>query len=60
MCIYHNGAYNKLAESYNIIMKYIESNNYQIVDKPRECYIDGCWNKETEEEYLTEIQIPIK
>jgi len=60
VCIYHKGSYSKLAESYNVIMKYIESNNYQIIDKPRECYIDGCWNKEKEEDYLTEIQIPIK
>lgn len=60
VCIYHKGTYSKLAESYNIIMKYIESNNYKMIDKPRECYIDGCWNKEKEEDYLTEIQIPIK
>ena len=26
---------------------------------PRECYIDGCWNKENEEDYLTEIQFPV-
>ena len=26
----------------------------------RESYIDGVWNKETENEWLTEIQIPVK
>ena len=25
-----------------------------------ECYIDGIWNKESEEEWLTEIQLPIE
>ena len=26
----------------------------------RERYIDGIWNKSSEEEWLTEIQIPIR
>lgn len=60
ICIYHKGAYDNLRDSYNIILKYIEDNGYKIIDNPRECYIDGCWNKEKEEEYLTEIQFPVK
>jgi len=58
--IYHKGAYDSLRDSYNIILKYIEDNNYEIVDNVRECYIDGCWNKDDENYYLTEIQFPIK
>ena len=60
VCIYHKGAYNNLRDSYNIILKYIEDNGYEITDNVRECYIDGCWNKEKEEDYLTEIQFPVK
>ena len=60
VCIYHKGAYNNLRDSYNIILKYIEDNGYEIIDNARECYIDGCWNKENEEDYLTEIQFPVK
>ena len=60
VCIYHKGAYNNLRDSYNIILKYIEDNGYEIIDNARECYIDGCWNKENEEDYLTEIQFPAK
>lgn len=41
-------------------MKYIESNNLQITDYPRECYIDGIWNKDNVEDWLTEIEVPIK
>ena len=59
VCIYHKGSYDKFRESYEIILKYIEDNNYEIIDNPRECYIDGCWNKENEEDYLTEIQFPV-
>ena len=54
------GHYESLGKSYAKIMKYIEDNNLEIKDYPRECYIDGIWNKENEEEWLTEIQIPIK
>ena len=57
--IFHKGCYSNLGESYNIILKFIETNGYQITDNVRECYIDGCWNKEKEEDYLTEIQFPV-
>ena len=60
VCIYHKGAYDNLRDSYNIILKYIEDNGYEVIDNPRECYIDGCWNKDNEDNYLTEIQFPIK
>ena len=60
VCIYHKGAYDNLRDSYNKILKYIEDNGYEIIDNPRECYIDGCWNKENVEDYLTEIQFPVK
>ena len=60
VCIYHKGSYDHLRDSYNIILKYIEDNDYEIIDNPRECYLDGCWNKENENDYLTEIQFPVK
>ena len=57
--IYHKGSYSNLRESYDIILKFIEVNGYQITDNVRDWYIDGCWNKESEEDYLTEIQFPV-
>lgn len=59
ICIYHKGSYDKLRDSYNILLEYIENNGYEIIDNPRECYIDGCWNKDNEADYLTEIQFPV-
>ena len=41
-------------------MKYAAANGYEPSDFPRECYIDGIWNKEKTEDWLTEIQLPIK
>ena len=60
ICIYHKGSYDELGASYGKIMKYIEDNKLEIKDFPRECYIDGIWNKENIEDWLTEIQVPIK
>lgn len=60
VCIYHKGSYDELGDAYGKIMKYIEDNDLEVIDYPRECYIDGIWNKENVEEYLTEIQVPIK
>lgn len=60
ICIYHKGAYDNLGTSYAKIMKYIEDNKLEIQDFPRECYIDGMWNKDNIDEWLTEIQVPIK
>lgn len=59
ICIYHKGSYDSLGVSYGKIMKYIEDNKLEILDYPRECYIDGIWNKENIEDWLTEIQVPI-
>lgn len=44
----------------NMVMKYAEQNGYSVAGLPHECYIDGIWNKESEEDWLTEIQLPIE
>ena len=59
-CIFHKGSYNELHKSYAMLLSYIEENNYEICGNIRESYIDGVWNKETEQEWLTEIQIPVR
>lgn len=58
-CIFHKGSYDKFPETYEIILKYIEDNGYEICGNIREKYIDGVWNKDSEEEWLSEIQIPV-
>lgn len=58
-CIYHKGSYNDFPHTYAAILKYIEENGYEICGSIREKYIDGVWNKETEDEWLSEIQIPV-
>lgn len=60
LSIYHKGAYEQLGEAYAYIMRYAEENRYKVCGLARECYIDGIWNKESEEEWLTEIQLPVE
>jgi DNA-binding transcriptional MerR regulator len=58
-CIFHRGDYSKLGNAYGEIFIWIEQNGYTISGSPRESYIDGIWNKENVDDWLTEIQIPI-
>ncbi|MEG0692563.1 MAG: MerR family transcriptional regulator [Oscillospiraceae bacterium] len=58
--VMHKGPYNTLSNAYSFIMKWIEDNGYSMTDYPRESYIDGIWNKENDEDWLTEIQVPVK
>ena len=60
LSIYHKGAYDKIGEAYAFLMKYAEQNGYKAAGLARECYIDGIWNKESVEDWLTEIQLPIE
>lgn len=60
LSIFHKGSYDEIGEAYAYIMKYAKDNGYKVSGLSRECYIDGIWNKESVEEWLTEIQLPIE
>lgn len=60
LSIYHKGPYSNIGEAYAFLMKYAEQNGYTTAGLIRESYIDGIWNKEYEEDWLTEIQLPIE
>jgi len=59
-CILHKGPYELLSESYSILFEWMESGGYKPVDNCRESYIDGIWNTQDPEQWLTEIQIPVE
>jgi len=60
LCVQVNGPYTNLSSGYNYILNEVKKDNYKIVGPIREVYINGCWDKESEEDYLTEIQVPIE
>lgn len=59
-CVKHRGSYDGLGEAYEAIMTWLDENGMELADSPRECYIHGCWDMDSETEYLTEIQFPVK
>jgi DNA-binding transcriptional MerR regulator len=60
VCCKHHGPYNRFHQSYAEVFKYIEQEGWQIVGCPRCCYIDGIWNQEDPEKWLSIIQVPVE
>lgn len=60
VCTMHKGPYSEIGAAYAYLFDWIEKNNYKVAANPRESFIDGIRNKESEEEWLTELQIPIQ
>ena len=60
VCTMHKGSYKGIPKAYAAAIEFVENNGYEIIDSARENYIDGLWNKDSEDDWLTEIQIPVK
>lgn len=59
-CILHKGSYSDFPKAYAALLKWIEENGFELIDNPRESYIDGIWNKDSADDWLTEIQFPVR
>ena len=60
LSIFHKGAYESIGEAYAYLMEYAEQNSYESAGLIRECYIDGVWNTDSVDDWLTEVQLPVK
>lgn len=60
LCIKHIGGYERFHESFAEAFRYMEEKGYKPVGHTRICYIDGVWNKDNPEQWLSIIQIPIE
>lgn len=60
LCMKHIGPYERFYESFTEAFAYIEEHGYKIAGQIRTSYIDGAWNREDPEQWLSLIQIPIK
>lgn len=60
LCIKHLGSYERFHESFAEAFRYMEEKGYKPVGHTRICYIDGVWNKDNPEQWLSIIQIPIE
>ena len=60
LCMKHYGPYDRFYESFTEAYAYMEEHGYKVANHPRTCYIDGIWNQEDPEKWLSIIQIPIE
>ena len=60
LCMRHVGPYERFYESYAEAFAYMEEQGYKMAGYPRTSYIDGAWNQDDPEQWLSVIQIPIE
>ena len=53
------GTYDSLNENIREVLEWIEANGYTITYPPRYSYVDGIWNQENPQKWLTIIQVPV-
>ena len=59
-CIIHKGSFDTIGNTFDIFFKWIEENNFVINGPLREIYHRGDWADDNPEEYVTELQVPVK
>ena len=59
-CLKVFGPYDRLYQAYLDLFAYLEKEGYSIVGAPRACYVDGVWNQEDADKWLTIIQVPVE
>jgi len=60
VCFKHYGPYDRIYDSYAELFAYVEKEGYEVLESPRAVYIDGIWNQEDPEKWLTIIQLPVR
>ena len=56
--VIHHGAYNTLPQSYQMVLKWVEANGYQVDGPIREIYLQcGEPLRQDDDSYVTEIQV---
>ncbi|MGN1087034.1 MAG: MerR family transcriptional regulator [Porcipelethomonas sp.] len=58
--LYYRGSYEFIGTAFTYLYDWINKSGYKSCGTPRECFIDGFWNVNTVDLWLTEIQIPIE
>jgi effector-binding domain-containing protein len=60
-CAVHSGAYKRLNEAYDSLMKWVAENGYQVAGPVRELYLQtGKPGNQEDESCVTEIQVPVR
>lgn len=56
----HKGSYETLNTAYSAMLGWIEENGYEPCGPNREIYMEGEWSVKSPDDYVTEIQIPVR
>ena len=56
----HVGPYERFYESFTEAVRYMEEHGLQMAGQPRFSYVDGIWNQEDPEKWVSFIQIPLE
>ena len=59
LCMKHYGPYDRFYATYAEAFRYIADIGYTIAGAPRTVYVDGAWNQDDPEKWLSILQIPI-
>ena len=59
-CVVHNGPFSTINKKFDMLFEWMKQNNYSADGSIREIYHKGDWVTNNPEEYITELQIPIK
>lgn len=60
LCMKHIGPYERFYESFTEAFAYMEQKGYRMAGQPRTSYVDGAWNQDDPEKWVSIIQIPIE
>lgn len=58
--MFHEGPFEEVGETYNMLYEWIIENGYFVSGDGRSSCIHGPWDRSSRSEYLIEVQIPIK
>ena len=59
LCGIHEGPTDNIMDTYAKLVDVAQANNYDIIGSPKEVFIKSIYNCDNEDEFLTEIQLPI-
>ena len=59
-CLKVFGPYENLRQSHIDLLATLEKEGYKVTGAPRANYIDGIWNQEDANMWLTIIQVPVE
>ena len=59
-CVVHQGSFETIGNTFEVFFKWIRENKYVINGPLREIYHKGDWATDNPDEYITELQVPVK